>query len=209
MAISMDGSARRLCRNHSKRVARRKICGSYEGVILSLFGAGAGNLGGGECCQTWDWRVSGCGLERLNSRNCLAGLLDALAPMGLPASFTFGGSLVRSACFGDSRAFWRKPRTKRSFCRLDVCWRQSRVKQAPWLYVVCGAKSACVVAPPTLDVTCMAVLCSLWHTVWPNCRCGTHLRAASVAGGKCVCVIPRIWSKKARWCKFSGDGWRC
>ena len=126
-----------------------------------------------------------------------------------PLHSLFGGSLVRSACFGDSRAFWRKPRTKRSFCRLDVCWRQSRVKQAPWLYVVCGAKSACVVAPPTLDVTCMAVLCSLWHTVWPNCRCGTHLRAASVAGGKCVCVIPRIWSKKARWCKFSGDGWRC
>ena len=34
---------------------------------------------------------------------------------------TFGGSLVRSARFGDlARDFWRKSRTKRSFWRLDV-----------------------------------------------------------------------------------------
>ena len=31
----------------------------------------------------WDWRVSGCCLEGLESRNCLAGLRDVCAPMGV------------------------------------------------------------------------------------------------------------------------------
>ena len=42
--------------------------------------------------------MSGCYLEGLDSRNCLAGLRDVCAPMGVPA---FGGSLVRNARFAD------------------------------------------------------------------------------------------------------------
>ena len=33
----------------------------------------------------WEWRVSGCRLEGLDSRNCLAGLRDVCAPMGVSA----------------------------------------------------------------------------------------------------------------------------
>ena len=98
----------------------------------------------------WDWRVNGCCLEGLDSRNCLAGLRDVYAPLGVAAGLleevsyeilvlqtltcefwrksrtkrsflTFGGSLVRNARFGDlTRDFWRKSRTKRSFWRLDA-----------------------------------------------------------------------------------------
>ena len=77
--------------------------------------------------------MSGCCLEGLDSRNCLAGLRDACAPMGAAAGLLeevsyemlvlqtltcdFWRSLVRNARFGDFR---RKSRTKRSFWRLDV-----------------------------------------------------------------------------------------
>ena len=62
--------------------------------------------------------------------------------------FTFGGSLLRNARFGDlARHFWRKSRTKRSFWRLgDLVllrsarfgelvlhfWRKSRTKRSFW-----------------------------------------------------------------------------
>ena len=53
------------------------------------FVAGAGNRevlsrGRGEC-RCADWRVSGCCLEGLESRNRLAGLRDVCAPMGVSA----------------------------------------------------------------------------------------------------------------------------
>ena len=51
----------------------------------------------------WDWRVSGCCLEGLESRNCLAGLRDVCV---LRWMFPLD--------------FWRKSRTKRSFWRLDA-----------------------------------------------------------------------------------------
>ena len=85
--------------------------------------------------------MSGCRLEWLESRKCLAGLRDVCAPMGVSAGLleevscetlvfetwrvTFGGSLVRNARLAASqRDFWRKSRTKRSF------WRKSRTKRS-------------------------------------------------------------------------------
>ena len=44
--------------------------------------------------------MSGCCLEGLESRNCLAGLRDVCAPDGC-FRLTFGGSLVRNARFAD------------------------------------------------------------------------------------------------------------
>ena len=61
----------------------------------------------------WDWRVSVCCLEGLESRNCLAGLRDVCAPMGVSSYET----LVLQTLMCE---FLRKSRTKRSFWRLDA-----------------------------------------------------------------------------------------
>ena len=66
----------------------------------------------------WDWRVSGCRLEGLESRNCLAGLRDVCAPMGVSA-----GLWRKSRAFVLQTLtceFLRKSRTKRSFWGLDM-----------------------------------------------------------------------------------------
>ena len=54
-------------------------------VDVERFVAGAGNREVVSCGIHWDWRVSGCCLEGLESRICLAGLRDVCAPMGVSA----------------------------------------------------------------------------------------------------------------------------
>ena len=76
--------------------------------------------------------MSGCCLEGLESRNCLAGLLDVCVccdgASRLTFGATFGGGLARNACFGDlTRDFWRKSRTQRLFCRLEEVSRETLV----------------------------------------------------------------------------------
>ena len=68
----------------------------------------------------WDWRVSGCRLEGLESRNCLAGLRDVCAPMGVSA-----GRLEEVSCDAFvlqtlTCEFLRKSRTKRSLWGLEM-----------------------------------------------------------------------------------------
>ena len=65
----------------------------------------------------WDWRVSGCCLEGMESRNCLAGLRDVCAPMGVSARLLEEVSYETLVLQCE---FLRKPRTKRSFWRLDA-----------------------------------------------------------------------------------------
>ena len=70
-------------------------------------------------------------MEGLESRNCLAGLRDVCAPMGVSAGLW---EEVSSETFvlqtlGDLTCdFWRKSRTKCSFLRLDA-WK-SRTKRS-------------------------------------------------------------------------------
>ena len=70
----------------------------------------------------WDWRVSGCCLEGLESRNCLAGLRDVYvcAPMGFSAWLLEEVSYETLVLQTLTCEFLRKSRTKRSFWRLDV-----------------------------------------------------------------------------------------
>ena len=68
----------------------------------------------------WDWRVSGCCLEGLESRNCLAGLRDVCAPMGVSARLLEEVSCETLVLQTLACEFLRKSRTKRSFWRLDA-----------------------------------------------------------------------------------------
>ena len=167
MVILVGGSVLRMGRNHSKRVAWCKICGSLlHDMILSLFVRGFSGvevrfswqaqgivrlLGVAEVAfrgrrstlcmldvwtRKFSWQaqeivrlrvvvevnvavtlVSGRCLEGLESRNCLAGLLDVCvcAPMGLLEEVSYE-TLVLEAL---TRDFSRKSRMKRSFWRLD------------------------------------------------------------------------------------------
>ena len=62
--------------------------------------------------------MSGRRLEGLESRNCLAGLRDACAPMGVSAGLLEDVSCETFVLQTLTCEFWRKSRTKRSFCRL-------------------------------------------------------------------------------------------
>ena len=64
--------------------------------------------------------MSGCCLEVLESRNCLAGLRDVCAPKGVSARFLEEVSYETLVLRTLTCEFLRKSRTKRSFWRLDV-----------------------------------------------------------------------------------------
>ena len=78
----------------------------------------------------WDWRVSGCRLEGLESRNCLAGLRDVCAPMGVSAGLLEEVSCETIVLQTLTCEFLRKSRTKRSFWGLARVSRKS-VPQCP------------------------------------------------------------------------------
>ena len=78
----------------------------------------------------WDWRVSGCRLEGLQSRNCLAGLRDVCAPMGVSAGLLEEVSCETIVLQTLTCKFLRKSRTKRSFWGLARVSRKS-VPQCP------------------------------------------------------------------------------
>ena len=97
----------------------------------------------------WDWRVSGVVWRGWNRETAWQGCLMRVLRWGFPEEVscemlaldwrlwhvTFGGSLVRNAGFGDlALHFWRKSRTKRSFCRLEELefLRKSRAKRSFW-----------------------------------------------------------------------------
>ena len=91
-----------------------------------------------------------CRVSEMQARGRLAAsLLEEVSYETLvleTCRFTFGGSLVRSARFGDLPLhFWRKSRTKRAFWRLGASlldarfgdwalhfWRKSRTKRSFW-----------------------------------------------------------------------------
>ena len=60
----------------------------------------------------WDWRVSGCRLEGLESRNCLAGLRDVCAPTGVSAGLLEGVSCETFVLQTLTCEFLKKSRTK-------------------------------------------------------------------------------------------------
>ena len=78
----------------------------------------------------WDWRLSGCRLEGLESRNCLAGLRDVCAPMGVSAGLLEEVSCETFVLQTLICEFLRKSRTKRSFWGLDVTFGGSLVRNA-------------------------------------------------------------------------------
>ena len=94
-------------------------------VDAERFVAGAGNrevvsCGRGMSLSHWDWRVSGCRLEGLESRNCLAGLRDECALMGVSAGLLEEVSCETFVLQILTCEFLRKSRTKRSFWGLDM-----------------------------------------------------------------------------------------